>query len=69
MDKALEPFPPTAESELRKAHRTIVIEGNYTGQLEILIRARTGFSVDGHIRRFDGRPFRPEFILAGLQEA
>lgn len=65
----LEPFPPTAESELRKAHRTIVIEGNYTGQLEILIRARTGFSVDGHIRRFDGRPFRPEFILAGLQEA
>lgn len=65
----LEPFPPTAEGELRKAHKAIVVEGNYTGQLETLIRARTGLSVDGHIRRFDGRPFRPEFILAGLQEA
>ncbi len=65
----LEPFPPTAEAELRKAHKTIVVEGNYTGQLEMLIRARTGLSVNGHIRRFDGRPFRPGFILAGLQEA
>lgn len=64
----LEPFPPTAEAELRKAHKTVVVEGNYTGQLETLIRARIGFSVDGHIRRFDGRPFKPEFILARLQE-
>ncbi|OQA14159.1 MAG: 2-oxoglutarate oxidoreductase subunit KorA [Chloroflexi bacterium ADurb.Bin360] len=64
----LEPFPPTAETELRKAHKTVVVEGNYTGQLETLIRARIGFSVDGHIRRFDGRPFKPEFILARLQE-
>jgi len=64
----LEPFPPTAEAELRKAQKAIVVEGNYTGQLEILIRARTGLSVAGHIRRFDGRPFRPEFILAGLEE-
>ena len=65
----LEPFPPTAEAELRKAHKTVVVEGNYTGQMEFLIRARTGLSMDGHVRRFDGRPFRPEFILAGLQEA
>lgn len=65
----LEPFPPTAEVELRKARKSIVVEGNYTGQLEFLIRARTGLAVDGHIHRFDGRPFRPEFILAGLQEA
>jgi 2-oxoglutarate/2-oxoacid ferredoxin oxidoreductase subunit alpha len=65
----LEPFPPTAEAELRKAHKTVVVEGNYTGQLEILMRARTGLAADGHIHRFDGRPFRPEFILAGLEEA
>jgi pyruvate/2-oxoacid:ferredoxin oxidoreductase alpha subunit len=54
---------------LGKAHKTIVVEGNYNGQLETLIRARTGLSMDGHVRRFDGRPFRPEFILAGLEEA
>jgi 2-oxoglutarate/2-oxoacid ferredoxin oxidoreductase subunit alpha len=64
----LEPFPPTAEAELGKAHKTIVVEGNYNGQLETLIRARTGLLMDGHVRRFDGRPFRPEFILAGLEE-
>lgn len=64
----LEPFPPTAEDALRKARKTVVVEGNYTGQLETLIRARTGLSMDGHVRRFDGRPFRPEYILAGLEE-
>lgn len=59
---ALHPFPPEAEAALRKAKRTIVVEGNVTGQLETLIRARTGFSVDGSIRKYDGRPFSPEYL-------
>ena len=64
----LEPFPPTAETELRKARRKIAVEGNYTGQLESLIHTHTGIALDGHIRKFDGRPFRPEGILAALEE-
>ncbi len=64
----LEPFPPTAEAELNRAQLKIVVEGNYTGQLESLIRTHTGIEADSAIRRFDGRPFRPEYILAQLEE-
>ena len=68
---ALHPFPLQATEEaLRRAGRLIVVEGNATGQLETLLRARTGRSVDGAIRKVDGRPFSPEFILSRLpQEA
>jgi 2-oxoglutarate ferredoxin oxidoreductase subunit alpha len=68
---ALHPFPLGATEEaLRRTSRLIVVEGNATGQLETLLRARTGRSVDGTIRKFDGRPFSPEVILSRLpQEA
>ncbi len=60
----LHPFPLEAtEQALAKAKRTIVIEGNSTGQLETLLRTRTGRSVDGAMRRYDGRSFTPEYII------
>jgi len=65
----LEPFPPAGETALKKAKCLVAVEGNYTGQLEILIRARTGVVMDGAIRRYDGRPLRPSYILAHLPEA
>ncbi len=65
---ALEPFPAGAETALRKAKKAIAVELNYTGQLETLIRARTGLSLDGAIHKYDGRPFRPEYIIAKLEE-
>jgi 2-oxoglutarate ferredoxin oxidoreductase subunit alpha len=61
---ALHPFPPAAEAALEQAERLIAVEGNVTGQLEILIRARTGLSMDGSIRKYDGRAFTPEYIVA-----
>jgi 2-oxoglutarate ferredoxin oxidoreductase subunit alpha len=61
---ALHPLPLEAtEQVLAKARRTIVVEGNATGQFETLLRARTGYSVDGAIRKYDGRPFSPETIV------
>ena len=68
---ALHPFPPGAEQALRAAGRTIVVEGNVTGQLETLIRARTGLSVDGSIRKYDGRAFSPEYLVqhSGIADA
>ncbi len=65
---ALHPFPPAAESALDKAGRTIVVEQNATGQLETLIRARTGRSVDGAIHKYDGRAFTPEYIMTHVPE-
>jgi 2-oxoglutarate ferredoxin oxidoreductase subunit alpha len=65
---ALHPFPPGAEAALEGAERLIAVEGNVTGQLETLIRARTGLSMDGSIRRYDGRAFTPEYIVAHLEQ-
>ncbi len=65
---ALHPFPPGGAETLEQARRTIVVEGNATGQLETLIRARTGLSMDGSIRKYDGRPFSPEYIVTHLSE-
>jgi len=60
----LHPFPVEAtEQVLAKAKRTIVVEGNATGQLETLLRARTGRSVDGAIHKYDGRAFTPEYLI------
>ncbi len=65
---ALHPFPPGAEAALKRAQRTVVIEGNVTGQLETLIRARTGLSMDGSIRKYDGRAFTPEYVAQLSEE-
>jgi pyruvate/2-oxoacid:ferredoxin oxidoreductase alpha subunit len=45
-----------------KSTRTMVIEGNLTGQLEGLVRQECLRSFDWHINRYDGRPFSPERI-------
>jgi 2-oxoglutarate ferredoxin oxidoreductase subunit alpha len=65
---ALHPFPPAAEGALKQAQRLIAVEGNVTGQLETLILARTGLSMDGSIRKYDGRAFSPEYIVAHLDQ-
>ncbi|MBN1812891.1 MAG: 2-oxoacid:acceptor oxidoreductase subunit alpha, partial [Anaerolineae bacterium] len=61
---ALHPFPLKAtEQALAEAKHTVVVEGNATGQFETLLRARTGLSVGGSIRKYDGRAFTPEYII------
>ncbi|MCJ7735808.1 MAG: 2-oxoacid:acceptor oxidoreductase subunit alpha, partial [Anaerolineae bacterium] len=63
------PFPTEAtEQTLISAQQTVVVEMNSTGQLEKLLRMHTGFTPDGHIRKYDGRAFTPGNILAGLKE-
>jgi 2-oxoglutarate ferredoxin oxidoreductase subunit alpha len=67
--RALHPFPLAAtERALAGARRTVVVEGNATGQLERLLRAEMGHRADGAIRKYDGRPFSPEWILAHIPE-
>lgn len=63
------PFPAEKlRAALSGAQRTIMVEGNATGQMAFLLEAETGLKIDHHIRRFDGRPFSPEYILARLEE-
>jgi 2-oxoglutarate ferredoxin oxidoreductase subunit alpha len=63
------PFPADAVSQaLEHAQKVFVVENNATGQLARLIRSETGYRVAGGIRRFDGRPFTPAYILKALKQ-
>ena len=53
---------------LSRAKRTIIVENNYSGQFYRYLRSETGLSVDGHIRKYDGEPFMPHHIVAGVLE-
>jgi len=59
----LSPFPKKAVSDfLKKAKKSLLIEGNYRGQLGELIREHTLLDVDEKFLKYDGRPFYPEEI-------
>lgn len=51
-----------------KAKKVIFIEGNHSGQLETLIRQECGFSSGEHIRKYDGRPFFYDELIALIQK-
>jgi len=44
------------------------VEQNYTGQFARFLRMMTGFQVDGHVLKYDGRPFAPQQIAARVLE-
>ena len=46
--------------------RKIIVENNYVGQLEKLIGAELAAAPDGHVRKYDGRPFAPQDIVEQL---
>ncbi len=48
---------------LRSSKKTFIVEGNYTGQMERLIRQETGYSIHHHLRKYDGEPFGPEMVI------
>jgi 2-oxoglutarate ferredoxin oxidoreductase subunit alpha len=63
------PFPADEVSAfLDASKRTMVVEGNLSGQLEGLVRQECLRSVDERLRRYDGRPFSPEEIYAKVVE-
>lgn len=62
------PFPVDGASHaLASAGRTICVEQNFTGQLAKLIRMMTGHEPGGRILSYDGRPFAPNDIVAGVR--
>lgn len=63
------PFPGDEVSAFMVAsRRTIIVEGNFGGQLESLVREHCLRAGDDRLHRYDGRPFSPEQIYAKLQE-
>lgn len=63
------PFPAEEVGAfMDAAKRTIVIEGNATGQLEGLVRETCLKTFDEQLHRYDGRPISPEMVYAKLKE-
>jgi 2-oxoglutarate ferredoxin oxidoreductase subunit alpha len=66
--KFLVPFHAAEVSAIiESAQRTISVENNESGQFARHLRAETGLSVDGHIRKYDGEPFEPRHIVEGVK--
>lgn len=61
------PLPQNLDKILNLPARKYIIESNYTGQLERLIASEFAWKPDGSVRRYDGRPMDPEYILAKLE--
>lgn len=53
---------------LGKSKKTIIIENNQSGQFARHLRAETGIVPDGHIRKYDGEPFEPKHLVAGVRD-
>ncbi|MCX5643022.1 MAG: 2-oxoacid:acceptor oxidoreductase subunit alpha [Candidatus Omnitrophica bacterium] len=63
------PLPIEALSGLIKnAQKTMMVEGNYTGQLAQVICRETGLKIDHILTKYDGQPFYPAEICAKVKE-
>jgi 2-oxoglutarate ferredoxin oxidoreductase subunit alpha len=67
--KFLVPFhSQVAKDILGKSKKVIMVENNQSGQFARHLRAETGMSAHAHIRKYDGEPFEPKHIVAGVKE-
>ncbi|HVZ58383.1 MAG TPA: transketolase C-terminal domain-containing protein, partial [Patescibacteria group bacterium] len=48
--------------------KKLVVEANFSGQLEALLREKTGFVPHDRMRKYDGRPFYAEEIVAKVKD-
>ena len=53
--------------ELEAAKRVVCVEGNALGQLEGIVRRESGFEIVESVRRYDGLPITPEYILERIE--
>lgn len=65
----IDPLPLTQTvAALKKATRTLCVEGNKFGQFEGWVKQHTGYTMTAHYRSYGGRPFYPEEILEKVKE-
>jgi 2-oxoglutarate ferredoxin oxidoreductase subunit alpha len=53
---------------LSRSKKLLIIENNFSGQFARHLRAETGLVAAGHLRKYDGEPFEPKHIVAGVKE-
>jgi 2-oxoglutarate/2-oxoacid ferredoxin oxidoreductase subunit alpha len=56
--------PDRVRAAFAKTRRTLLVEGNYSGQFGRLLRAETGIELPDKFLKYDGEPFYPQEIVA-----
>jgi len=65
----INPFPKEkVEEVLKKSKEILICEGNYSGQMANLIRAKTGIEIQNKFLKFDGRSIYPEEIVETVRK-
>lgn len=65
----MNPFPTEfVQRFLTQGQTVAILEGNQTGQLEALIKEKTGITISHHIRKSDGRPFFVEEVRTEIKK-
>jgi len=60
--------PKVVHSMFDRTHKTLLVEGNYSGQFAHLLRAETGVELPHQFLKYDGEPFYPHQILERAEE-
>jgi 2-oxoglutarate/2-oxoacid ferredoxin oxidoreductase subunit alpha len=60
--------PKVVRDAVGHAHRTLLVEANYTGQFGRLLRAEAGVEFPERLLKYDGEPFYPHEIVARALE-
>ena len=67
--KFLVPFQEKEVTELLKGKKNIiVVEMNKGGQFARHLRAETGITATGKVLKYDGEPYEPKHVVAGIKE-
>ena len=67
--KYLVPFQDKEITALLKGKKNIiVVEMNKSGQFARHLRAETGITATGNVRKYDGEPFEPKHVVAGIKD-
>jgi len=66
--KQVYPVHPLTADYLKKADKTIILEGNATAQFKQLIKLQTSIEIDDQILKYNGQPFSVEEIIKKLKE-
>jgi len=60
--------PDVVRSMFARTRKTLLVEGNFSGQFAHLLRAETGIELPNKFLKYDGEPFYPHQIVARAQE-
>ena len=60
--------PEVVRSLFARTHKTLLVEGNYTGQFGHLLRSETGIELPHTFLKYDGEPFYPHQIVERAME-